>query len=244
MRVAIAALISIAAAAPAHADPWRGVELGGFAGFGTPLGTVGVELETIVYRTIAIAGGVGLGPGGSAAAIEPRWFQLPDGSGLYGGAGLSISGEHFQLDCGDSCIVDPLEDGTAYWVNVEAGYERHYGSGYVRGFVGFSAMLDKDSVCLSSTDCDDKVPYVGVAIGAVLGGVSAPATAPVLAPAPVEPARAADAHVQALTDEAREAAEHRRCDLVHAIDADVARLDRGYHDRVFVVDPEISACLE
>ena len=245
MRGLIIALALVPATA--RADEWRGLELGGSAGVGTPLGTVGIELEAIVYRTLAIAGGVGLGPGGSAAALQPRLFQHDDASGFYGGLGASVSGEHF-VACEGDCIIDPMESGTAYWANVEAGYEKHYGGAYVRGFVGFSLMLDKGSVCIAGGQCDDKVPYLGVAIGAVIGSAS---------PSPVEQERAQtptaaapgatpsnDPRLPELTDEARTAATRWRCDLARSIGAKVEAIDRAYHDQIFVQDSAIAACLE
>jgi hypothetical protein len=241
------ALAIVLAPAVARADGWRGVELGGAAGVGTPLGTVGLELETVVYRTLAIAGGVGLGPGGSAVALQPRLFQHDDGSGFYGGLGASISGEHFPMcqSAGD-CIIDPNEDGTAYWVNAEAGYEKHWGGAYVRGFVGFSLMLDKSSVCLDYANCDAKVPYLGVAIGAVIGDAAPTpverAPEPTVQPPGATPSN--DPRLPQLTDDARTAATRWRCDLVRDIDKQVASIDRAYHDRVFVEDSAIAACLE
>jgi hypothetical protein len=163
--LAVLALLSSAA----HAGG-RAADVGVIAGAGTPLGVTGVELSTTITRWLAIAGGVGVGTGGMAIAVQPRLFQRPDRSGMYTGTGLSLSQEQCRDDVPSSLCLGPDEHGLARWANIELGYQHRTDHGFVRGYVGYSAMLTApDDVCAPGRACREQMPNVGLAIGTDLG---------------------------------------------------------------------------
>jgi hypothetical protein len=234
---ALAALLVLSL--PARADG-RDVDVGVSAGLGTPLGVIGGEVSTTVVGKIAVAGGVGLGAGGVAVAVEPRLFARRDRSGLYVGAGVSVAQEdscYVNPEGVSICLVSSGEQGYGWWANVEVGYQHRTEHGFVRGYVGYSQMLNPAGVCLPDRQCLDQVPFLGLAFGRDLGGALA-RDEPVAA---AEDQRAAALGV--LADEAHDAARHGRCDLVRRIDAEVAAAAPAFHARVFAVDGSITACL-
>jgi hypothetical protein len=97
-------------------------------------------------------------------------------------------------------------------------------------------MTNSADVC-TGPGCWDQMPYVGLAVG----GGSAPPRPP---EPPAEPEVQHAPALDVLTDDARDAAIHGRCDLVRRIDAELARAAPDYHAHVFLADGAITACLD
>jgi hypothetical protein len=184
IAIGLAMPSSAARAAPASPPiewPNGRFRFGVVAGYFTPVGVFGFDLQYDLTHALAISGGVGgaLGggqlafmirlhhPGPSDAALlgrmadntRPQAFNEPRRINL--GVGLS-GGPYFALGCDDAC-APPRDRAFALWGNGELSVEVVTHEAFIRLFAGLSVLLN-DHPSLEETD-QRLYPYAGLTLG-------------------------------------------------------------------------------
>jgi hypothetical protein len=192
--LAASAVIARTAWAAEEADTAPATAAYGVAGFGTPVGSLGLEAVHRLTPSVELTAGVGLGlsaakNGPSGAAHVLQWAVMPRyrvgtaraaltlGVGLSGGnyshTRASLCGADFEeLECNS-----PGSWRYTLWGNFEIGGEHWFQSGFAfRYFAGYGRVLAQGARnCAATTfDCDDvpgssfpyyNIPYFGLALG-------------------------------------------------------------------------------
>ena len=144
------------------------------AGFGTPVGLVGAEVEEMILPNLSLNAGVGWGAANAPqGAGMIRWLGGNQRAKFTIGAGIS-GGKYKYTDL--SCFYDtcPTKSGTVAWGNVEIGGELRSSNGFaLRYFGGYGHIIAGDLVCdPPATSCGPyyqndgyNLIYVGIAVG-------------------------------------------------------------------------------
>jgi hypothetical protein len=160
----------------------------GQLGFGTPVGSLGAEIDYSVASLISFSAGTGIGRGIQLAGglrVRPLRGNV---TALGIGAGFSL---------GNSDLVDPsiahpesrvtYEYRPGYFANLDLFVEHRWSSHFVmREIFGFAKLLNAhpDSVCPEASACRPGqtsnglagTPYIGMAFGYFWGGPTSPRT--------------------------------------------------------------------
>lgn len=185
MRVAALALVLIVAASgraaaagdDASASPFesRPTAIFGILGLGTPVGSVGVEMEQMVLPNWSLSAGAGWGAANALqGAAMVRWLVGSPQGKLTIGAGIS-GGKYqwtdfFCIDCEDGPVT---KSGTVAWANLEVGSEIRLSSGLaLRFFGGYGHIIAGNLVCdPPATSCGPYYQDAGYDLIYLGGGV-------------------------------------------------------------------------